>query len=350
MIAKNEAIPFFSISDPSYSYCVQQTIAAPPPQFNRCRKIKRPDGPKSAHKSPLSALSQLFPNRKAPSTPRPDATPHQPLVPLILLAILACLAAAPARLYAIHPQPTPALGASTHTASGPEPTPFKIVDPNLLEHPLQPRRDLSVTLGGGRGVIIAPHWVMTASHCISPKKEHAIKVIYRDQNGIKRKIKGNLVIRHPTVDIALVRLVRPAPGRDPILILKEPLPPRPIAQSYRLTKLSGDSVWTNIPARVRTKYAGKHLKIAEQDRRGYAGSSGSPWIMHSSRVGDILVGITHGSGIVPQTGTIASWIQSSVSSKSDDTPTWATLDQALDRNHDSPATPQRLRPTPPSTE
>ena len=69
----------------------------------------------------------------------------------------------------------------------------------------------------------------------------------------------------------------------------------------------------------------------KEDRRGKAGSSGGPWLIHSDEVGDVLVGITHGGGFAPQVAYAAKWIQESVSKHSKDRLIWATKKQTLGR-------------------
>ena len=66
-----------------------------------------------------------------------------------------------------------------------------------------------------------------------------------------------------------------------------------------------------------------------EDRRGKAGSSGGPWLIHSEKVGDVLIGITHGGGYAPQVAYAANWIQESVRKHSNDQLLWATKNQTL---------------------
>lgn len=207
---------------------------------------------------------------------------------------------------------------------------FRIADPAALEFPKKPRSDLSVHIGGGKGVIIAPHWVMTASHCISTRRQGVVPVRYVDDKGKKRTVMSDKVIKAGVVDISLVRLVKPAHGREPILLLKDGLPVmKKNADPYFLKKVSGNNVWTDIPARVSRRSRGERFYVSKPHRRGKAGSSGSPWVIHSPMVGDVLVGVTHGTGRIPQVGKISHWILKTVSELSDDTLTWATREQAL---------------------
>lgn len=49
--------------------------------------------------------------------------------------------------------------------------------------------------------------------------------------------------------------------------------------------------------------------------------------MHSEQFGDVLVGITHGSGRVPQVGKVWKWIQQTLAEKSTDSILWVTPQQ-----------------------
>ena len=207
---------------------------------------------------------------------------------------------------------------------------FKIADPENLEFPKEPRSDLSVNIGGGKGVVISPHWVMTASHCISSKRKGVVPVKYVDQSGKSHTILSDKVIRSGTVDIALVRLTKPAKNRQGLLLLKDGFPVSD--KTYKLKKVAGNAVWKNIPARVSKKSKGERFYVSPNNRKGKAGTSGSPWVIHSPLVGDVLVGVTHGTGRVPQVGKVCKWIQKTVSELSDDTLTWATPKQALAGN------------------
>jgi hypothetical protein len=207
---------------------------------------------------------------------------------------------------------------------------FRIVNPEENPFPKTPRRDLSVNIGGGKGVVIAPHWVLTAAHCISSKRGDSVTMNYVDEAGKKVTLTSDKVVRHGSTDLALVRFKAPANGRSPLLLLKDGFPVSGKDQPpYRLTKIAGNGVWEIIPARVSPKSNGDRFYVTKDHRQGKSGTSGSPWIMRSPLVGDVLVGITHGTGRVPQVGKACEWIEKTVSSMSDDRILWATPAQAL---------------------
>lgn len=207
---------------------------------------------------------------------------------------------------------------------------FRIVNPKENPFPKEPRRNLSVNIGGGKGVVIAPHWVLTAAHCISSKRGDTVKMNYMDESGTKVTLTSDKVVRHGSTDFALVRLSEAANGRSPLLLLKDGFPVSKKGQApYRLKKVAGNGVWEEIPARVSQKSHGTRFYISEDERHGKAGTSGSPWVIHSPLVGDVLVGVTHGTGRVPQVGKVCGWIESTVTTHSADRVLWATPEQTL---------------------
>lgn len=205
------------------------------------------------------------------------------------------------------------------------PLKFEMVIEGKSPYPLNDRKDLSLNTGGGKGVLISPRWAMTASHCITSRKQKAGKVNIRFTvaKGKSAQIRVDKVIRHKSKDIALLHLVRPVKSKEqmPVLLLRETL-----SGPVRYKKVAGNLTWRNIPA------IGKKDNLVvrkKTDRRGKAGTSGSPWILHSSKVGDVLIGITHGGGRAPQVAFVSRWIQETVQKHDPDRLVWATRKQAL---------------------
>lgn len=202
---------------------------------------------------------------------------------------------------------------------------FHMADPSKLPFPKEPRSDISVNIGGGKGVLIAPHWVLTASHCISSSKDGVTRMTYTNAKGNNVSIMTDKVIRCETQDLALARLSRAAEGRSPLLLVKDGFPvSSKHSQPFLLKKVAGNGVWSEIPARVSQKSKGERFYISSDERHGKAGTSGSPWVIHSPEFGDVLVGITHGSGRVPQVGRVSDWIERTVSSMSGDHVIWVS--------------------------
>ena len=210
------------------------------------------------------------------------------------------------------------------------PVKFEMVLEGKSPYPLADRKNLSLNCGGGKGVLISPRWVMTASHCITSRKQKAgqVKVSFPGANRKKVNIRVDKVVRHKSKDIALLRLVRPVKPaeRRPVLLLRETL----LVQDGKLKmkKVAGNAAWRGIPA------IGKKDNLSvpnKKDRKGKAGTSGSPWLLHSPKVGDVLIGVTHGSGLAPQVAWVSKWIQQSIQTHGKDRLVWATKKQALNK-------------------
>jgi len=213
------------------------------------------------------------------------------------------------------------------SAKAPSPTQikFEMVVEGKSPYLLNDRKDLSINTGGGKGVLISPRWAMTASHCITSSKQKAGKVNIRFMvaKGKSAQIRVDKVIRHKSKDIALLHLVRPVKAKEqmPVLLLRETL-----SGPVKYKKVAGNLTWRNIPA------IGKKDNLVvrkKTDRKGKAGTSGSPWVLHSSKVGDVLIGITHGGGRAPQVAFVSRWIQETIQKHDPDRLVWATRKQAL---------------------
>ena len=214
------------------------------------------------------------------------------------------------------------------TEAAPAEPNFEMVKEGTSPYPLTDRKDLSVNCGGGKGVLISPRWVLTASHCITSgsQADGKVSVNFSGEDGKERKIGVEKVVRHPNKDLALLLLKRPvtAKERDPVLLLRAPLLEKD--GKLKIKKVAGNAVWRDIPG------IGKNDNLSvpnKEERQGKAGTSGGPWLLHSPQVGDVLIGITHGSGLAPQVGWVAKWIQETVQAHGADRLVWATKQQAL---------------------
>ena len=209
-------------------------------------------------------------------------------------------------------------------------TGFRMVADGASPYPLNDRNNLSVNCGGGKGVLISRLWVLTASHCITSRKQKSgdVKVRFTKRGGGGVTIRVVKVVRHGDKDLALLKLARPVKPeeRPPLLLLRQRL----VRSDGRLQikKVAGSVSWRKIPA-IGT---GDHLAVPKKsDRKGKAGTSGAPWVIHSTAVGDVLVGITHGGGRAPQVAYVASWIQQHTGGEV----VWATKVQTLTQSSKS---------------
>ena len=209
--------------------------------------------------------------------------------------------------------------------------PFQIVDEGALPYPRQNRTSYALSIGGGKGALVSPSWVLSASHCVTSRDQAArnVKVKYRDNQGKNRSSKGVDVFRHPWKDLVLVRLEEPinASFRTPVILLRDPF--KPAHGTIRIKKVSAPkTTYWNIPARVSSRNKDRFY-VSPSMRQGPAGTSGSPWLINTLAVGDVAVGVTHGSGRAPQIGSYSRWINETVNANSDEMLWWATLEQVL---------------------
>ena len=203
---------------------------------------------------------------------------------------------------------------------------FSVVDPEALPYSVEPRTNYAITLGGGKGVLISPSWVLTASHVITwDKQKDPWKLSMRFAGRDGEEYRAAKVFRHPGKDLALVQLRQPIlQGREPVLLMRDIIGKGQKVTVKKVTEGRQDA-WKNLPARGGRQ---DNLYISKGQRKGGAGTSGSPWLVESPLVGDVLVGITHGSGRAPQVAAAKGWIDKIVSTNTPDEQLhWATMSQ-----------------------
>ncbi len=208
------------------------------------------------------------------------------------------------------------------------PVQFQMVVTGKSPYPLNDRKDLSLNTGGGKGVLIAPGWAMTAAHCITWRKQKAgqVKVSFPGANGKGVNIKVVKVLRHKSKDVALLKLARPVKPEErmPVLLLREK-----VLGKIPMKKVAGNMAWRGIPA------VGKKDNFSvpnKKERKGKAGTSGSPWLLHSKTVGDVLIAVTHGGGRAPSVAWVSRWVQEAVNANGGGKLVWATAEQARGKN------------------
>ncbi len=204
------------------------------------------------------------------------------------------------------------------------PVKYEMVVSGKSPYLMADRKDLSLNTGGGKGVLIAPGWAMTASHCITSRAQKGGKVgiIFPGPKGKIIKVKVAKVFRAGHKDIALLKLARAVKPEErvPVLLLRDA-----VLGKINMKKVAGNAVWRDIPARGKKD----NLNVPnKKDRKGKAGTSGAPWLLHSKTVGDVLIGITHGGGRAPQVAFVSRWIQETVDKNGGGKLVWATSDQA----------------------
>lgn len=192
---------------------------------------------------------------------------------------------------------------------------YMLVTDETTPYSVESRKDYSLKLRGCVATLIHKNWAMTAAHCIPRRKvrhPNKIKVGYLNESGKYSYVRAKKVFKKKKADIALIQLKSSIERVEPVLMLDDRLKPQD--KMIRIKKVSRKKSWSNIPAKA-SKKKKMNLFVAKRFRKGKAGTSGSPWVYHST-AGDVVVAVTHGGGRGKQVGFVSNWIKKTVASAS----------------------------------
>lgn len=190
-----------------------------------------------------------------------------------------------------------------------EPNHFEFVTFETTPYETATRKDYSLFKRSCGAVLISKNWAMTAKHCIKYKysaNPWKVKIGVIKEDGKYNYKRATNVIRHKSLDLALIKLDEPITNVEPVLLLSDIITKKD--KHLKMKKIYRQHAWNNIPVRAGKR---KNLYVSKPHRKGKAGTSGSPWVINSI-AGDVLIGITHGSGRSPQIANATEWIKDTV--------------------------------------
>lgn len=186
---------------------------------------------------------------------------------------------------------------------------FEVVTYETTPYPTTTRTDYSLFKKSCGAVLISKSWAMTAKHCIKSKyfaTPWKVKIGAINAQGTYNYKRATNVVRHTSLDLALIKLEAPIVNVNPLLLLEDMITKKD--KHLKMKKVYRQHAWNDIPVRAGKR---KNLFVSKKDRKGKAGTSGSPWVMKSI-AGDVLIGITHGTGRSPQIANATNWIKDTV--------------------------------------
>ncbi|RUM74693.1 MAG: hypothetical protein DSZ12_05065 [Sulfurovum sp.] len=163
---------------------------------------------------------------------------------------------------------------------------YMLVTDETTPYSVESRKDYSLKLRGCVATLIHKNWAMTAAHCIPRRKvrhPNKIKVGYLNESGKYSYVRAKKVFKKKKADIALIQLKSSIERVEPVLMLNDRLKPQD--KMIKIKKVSRKKSWSNIPARA-SKKKKVNLFVPKRFRKGKAGTSGSPWVYHST-AGDV---------------------------------------------------------------